>query len=58
MSFYSKKYGFSGNEFPTSFSWGNGTLSIPFFPGITAQEQDYVLDVLINKVSKMIGETR
>jgi len=58
MSFYSKKYGFSGNEFPTSFSWGNGTLSIPFFPGITTQEQDYVLDVLINKVSKMIGETR
>jgi UDP-4-amino-4-deoxy-L-arabinose-oxoglutarate aminotransferase len=58
MSFYSKKYGFSGNDFPTSFSWGNGTLSIPFFPGITTQEQDYVLDVLINKVSKMIGKTR
>ncbi len=56
MGFYSKKYGFSGSEFPTSLSWGNGTLSIPLFPGITAQEQEYVIDVLVNKVDKMIGE--
>jgi UDP-4-amino-4-deoxy-L-arabinose-oxoglutarate aminotransferase len=57
MGYYSKKYGFSGNEFPTSLSWGSGTLSIPLFPGITTQEQDYVIDVLVNKVNKMIGET-
>ena len=56
MGFYSKKYRFSGSEFPTSLSWGNGTLSIPLFPGITAQEQEYVIDVLVNKVDKMIGE--
>ena len=56
MSFYLKKYGFSGREFPTSLSWGNATLSIPLFPGITAQEQEYVIDVLVNKVDKMIGE--
>jgi dTDP-4-amino-4,6-dideoxygalactose transaminase len=57
MGFYSKKYGFIGNEFPTSLSWGNGTLSIPLFPGITSQEQDYVINVLVNKVDKMIGES-
>jgi dTDP-4-amino-4,6-dideoxygalactose transaminase len=56
MEYYSKKYGFTGNDFPTSLSWGEGTLSIPLFPGITAQEQDYVIDVLINKVQGMIGE--
>ena len=56
MSFYLKKYGFSGSEFPTSLSWGTATLSIPLFPGITAQEQEYVIDVLVNKVDKMIGE--
>jgi dTDP-4-amino-4,6-dideoxygalactose transaminase len=55
MGFYSKKYGFSGSEFPTSLSWGNGTLSIPLFPGITAREQEYVINVLVNKVDKMIG---
>jgi UDP-4-amino-4-deoxy-L-arabinose-oxoglutarate aminotransferase len=58
MAFYSKKYGFSGNEFPTSFSWGNATLSIPLFPEITTQEQSYVIDVLVNKIDKMIGGTK
>ena len=56
MSYYSKKYGYQENDFPTSFSWGNGTLSIPLFPGITTAEQDYVIDVLVNKIDKMIGE--
>jgi UDP-4-amino-4-deoxy-L-arabinose-oxoglutarate aminotransferase len=58
MGFYSNKYGFSGNEFPVSLTWGKGTLSIPLFPGITTQEQDYVIDVLINIVDKMIGESK
>jgi UDP-4-amino-4-deoxy-L-arabinose-oxoglutarate aminotransferase len=56
MSYYSKKYGYKENDFPTSFSWGNGTLSIPLFPGMTTSEQDYVIDVLVNKIDKMIGE--
>jgi dTDP-4-amino-4,6-dideoxygalactose transaminase len=58
MGFYSKKYEFGGNEFPISLSWGNGTLSIPLFPGITTQEQEYVIDVVVNKIDKMIGENR
>jgi UDP-4-amino-4-deoxy-L-arabinose-oxoglutarate aminotransferase len=58
MGYYSMKYGFTGNEFPTSLFWGNGTLSIPLFPGITHQEQNYVIEVLVNKIDKMIGETK
>jgi UDP-4-amino-4-deoxy-L-arabinose-oxoglutarate aminotransferase len=57
MRFYSNKYGFSGNEFPTSLSWGNGTLSLPLFPGITTQEQDYIISILINKIDKVMGES-
>jgi len=56
MSYYSKKYGYQENDFLTSFSWGNGTLSIPLYPGITTAEQDYVIDVLVNKIDKTIGE--
>jgi dTDP-4-amino-4,6-dideoxygalactose transaminase len=56
MGFYSKKYGFNGNEFPVSLLWGSGTLSIPLFPRLTSHEQDYVIDILVNKVDKMIGE--
>jgi len=58
MGFYLSKYSFKGNEFPVSLSWGNGTISIPLFPGIKPQEQDYVIDVLVNKIDKMIGESK
>ena len=56
MGYYVKKYGFNGQEYPVSYLWGSGTLTIPLFPGITDEEQDYVIDVLINKIDPMIGE--
>jgi dTDP-4-amino-4,6-dideoxygalactose transaminase len=56
MKYYGEKYEYRANEFPTSLLWGNGTLSLPMFPGITKQEQDHVIDVLINRINKMIGE--
>jgi UDP-4-amino-4-deoxy-L-arabinose-oxoglutarate aminotransferase len=58
MGYYTNKYGFTGLEHPISKSWGDGTLSIPLFPGMREEEQDYVIDVLINKIDKMIGENQ
>jgi UDP-4-amino-4-deoxy-L-arabinose-oxoglutarate aminotransferase len=58
MGYYAKKYGFTGQEHPVSKSWGDGTLSIPLFPGMGDEEQDYVIDVLIHKIEKMIGENQ
>jgi UDP-4-amino-4-deoxy-L-arabinose-oxoglutarate aminotransferase len=58
MAYYTNKYGFTGLEHPISKSWGDGTLSIPLFPGMRDEEQDYVIDVLINKIDKMIGENQ
>ena len=58
MGYYLKKYGFTGQEHPISNSWGEGTLSIPLFPGMRDEEQDYVIQVLTNKIEKMIGENR
>jgi UDP-4-amino-4-deoxy-L-arabinose-oxoglutarate aminotransferase len=58
MGYYSKKYGFSRNDFPASLSWGDGTLSIPLFPGMRDEEQDYVIEVLVNKIDKLIGEIK
>jgi dTDP-4-amino-4,6-dideoxygalactose transaminase len=56
MGYYSKKYGFTGQEHSISTSWGNGTLSIPLFPGMRDEEQDYVINVCINKIDTMIGK--
>ena len=58
MGYYSNKYGYTGQEHPISKSWGDGTLSIPLFPDMRDEEQDYVIDVLINKIDKMIGENQ
>jgi UDP-4-amino-4-deoxy-L-arabinose-oxoglutarate aminotransferase len=58
MGYYENKYRFEKNDFPVSLSWGNGTLSIPLFPGMTSQEQDYVIEVLVNKIDKMVGESK
>jgi dTDP-4-amino-4,6-dideoxygalactose transaminase len=58
MAYYTNKYGFTGLEHPISKSWGDGTLSIPLFPGMREEEHDYVIDVLINKIDKMIGENQ
>jgi UDP-4-amino-4-deoxy-L-arabinose-oxoglutarate aminotransferase len=56
MKFYQDKYSFNGTEFPISQAWGEGTLSIPLFPGMTDAEQSYVIDVLLNKIEPMIGD--
>jgi dTDP-4-amino-4,6-dideoxygalactose transaminase len=58
MGYYSNKYGYTGQEHPISKSWGDGTLSIPLFPGMRDEEQDYVVDVLINNIDKMIGKSK
>ena len=58
MGYYSSKYGFTGEEHPVSTWWGNGTLSIPLFPSMRDEEQDYVIQILTNKIEKTIGENR
>jgi len=55
MKFYQEKYSFNGSEFPVSQAWGEGTISIPLFPGMTHDEQSYVIDVLLNKIEPLIG---
>lgn len=58
MGYYSNKYGYSGKKHPISKSWVDGTLRIHVFPGMRDQVQDYFIDVLINKIDKMIGENQ
>ncbi|MFA4994590.1 MAG: DegT/DnrJ/EryC1/StrS family aminotransferase [Bdellovibrionales bacterium] len=54
LTYYAKKYGYTPNQFPVSSAWGNGTLSLPFFPSMTKDEQDYVIDTLLKDVIPMI----
>jgi len=45
-SYYRARYGHRPGAFPTSEDWGEGTLTLPFFPSMTEAEQDRVLAAL------------
>jgi UDP-4-amino-4-deoxy-L-arabinose-oxoglutarate aminotransferase len=47
MAFYRDKYGFTPDMFPVSHLWGEGTISLPLFPTMTIEEQDYVIEVVL-----------
>jgi UDP-4-amino-4-deoxy-L-arabinose-oxoglutarate aminotransferase len=58
MTYYREKYGFTESDFPVSQEWGGGTLSLPLYPGLGEAEQDFVLDVLRDRVAPLLGDFR
>jgi UDP-4-amino-4-deoxy-L-arabinose-oxoglutarate aminotransferase len=56
MNYYKNKYKLLRNEFEVSEEWGEGTLTIPLFENMKEEEQEYVIDILINEISPMIGK--
>ncbi len=42
-------------SFPHSTAWGEGTLTLPLFPGLTEAEQDYVCDVVVNDIVALLS---
>jgi dTDP-4-amino-4,6-dideoxygalactose transaminase len=54
MNFYKDKYTFAKTDFPNSILWGEQTLSLPLFPGLTEFEQNYVIEVLLDKIKHLV----
>jgi dTDP-4-amino-4,6-dideoxygalactose transaminase len=54
LTFYQRKYGYDATSFPVSEEWGAGTISLPFFPSLTHEEQQYVISVVKEKIVPMI----
>jgi dTDP-4-amino-4,6-dideoxygalactose transaminase len=54
MNFYQKKYEIDPQSIRNSIEWGNETISLPFYPSLTKDEQEYVLKVLLEEVQPMI----
>ncbi len=55
LNFYKNKYGFKARQFPNSESWGDGTLSLPLFPGMSELEQNYVIETFEKSILPMLG---
>ncbi len=54
MEYYKNKFSFQSGMFPISEKWGEGTLSIPLFPGLESSEIDYVLKSLVEKIDPLL----
>ena len=57
MTYYQQKYRLTGNDFPIANDWGARTLSLPFYPDLPPDQQDYVIEKLreICSLSKHIS---
>jgi dTDP-4-amino-4,6-dideoxygalactose transaminase len=42
-------------HFPNSTNWGEGTLTLPLFPGLTEAEQDYVCAVVVDEIVPLLS---
>lgn len=57
-AFYRSKYDPSPASLPISYEWGEGTLSLPLYPLLARDEQDYVIEALRETVVPLIENAR
>ena len=53
MTYYREKYGYVAGDFPVSYEWGEGEITLPMFPSMTQEEQDYVIGTIRDKVAPL-----
>ncbi len=56
-SYYRLKYPEAASQSPTALLWGRQTVTLPMFPGITQEEQDYVIEIVRNQVYSLVKLT-
>jgi len=50
MIYYQNRYGHAPDAFPVASDWGDRTLSLPLYPGLADDEQDYVIECVLDAV--------
>ena len=53
LTYYRNKYGYTPESFPVSYEWGAGTLTLPLYPTLTAEKQDWVIQSVLEEVVPM-----
>ncbi len=46
LTYYQERYNHQDSDFPVSSDWGHGTLSLPFYPDMPDNEQQYVIETV------------
>jgi dTDP-4-amino-4,6-dideoxygalactose transaminase len=52
LTYYRDKYRYRPEDFPVSYEWGQGTVSLPLYLSLTNQEQEQVITVLRKGMSR------
>jgi UDP-4-amino-4-deoxy-L-arabinose-oxoglutarate aminotransferase len=50
LNYYRSRYPEQQFATPISTEWGSGVLSLPLYPGLTEEEQGFVIDILESKI--------
>ena len=56
MSFYREKHKVGSKKLTVSSNWGAGVLSIPLYPTLSNEEQEYVIQIFADKVLSELSE--
>jgi len=54
LTYYMNKYKTLPKDFPISSEWGRGTISLPFYPEISKNDQIYVANILKKALKKYV----
>ncbi len=54
LTYYTKKYGYRPGDFPVSYQWGEGTISLPLYYGLSEADQEYVIQSVKETVLPLI----
>lgn len=52
LGFYANKYGIEASRFPSAVLAEDTTITLPIFPGMTTSQQDFVVDVLRDALTR------
>lgn len=53
LTYYREKYGYGPGDFPVSHSWGQGTISLPFYVGLEQAAQNHVIETIRRELDRL-----
>jgi UDP-4-amino-4-deoxy-L-arabinose-oxoglutarate aminotransferase len=54
LTYYRTKYGYQPEDFPISWAWGQGTVTLPLFPSLTQEQQDHVVRSVLSHIQNSV----
>jgi len=56
VTYYKNKYNVTEEDVPVSYCWGEGTISLPLYPGMSEEDQENVISALRDVSNAMKGD--